>query len=71
MSMSKKLTLKKQILDFVTPGGRESYGHTNWNLSHVLNAPEPSVRRATRQLVEAGQLRETTARGTDKRYTIA
>lgn len=67
--MSTKLTLKQQILN-VLPGGWGVSGLTNYAIADAVNAPEPSVRRATRQLVAAGLARETTARGIDKRFVL-
>ena len=56
-------TISTQVRDGLNYGFPEPY--TNWLLSLFLDIPEPSVRRATRELLKRGIIRSTglTSRG--------
>ncbi len=47
------MTLKEQVLELVETS---LFARTNYGIAGDLNAPEPSVRRATKQLADAGEI---------------
>lgn len=50
------MSLRREIVKFIheNPNGR----YTNYDLAYHFNAPEASVRRATRQARELGELQD-------------
>jgi hypothetical protein len=48
------VTLREQIVDFIN--GNRGQRYTNSEIARYLQAPEPSVRRATLKAMNAGQI---------------